>query len=55
MLQKNCENWFVMVNTPSDNGQDWQEIIPKVKKRILEKIKSNDGVQLESHIIFERF
>lgn len=51
---KNCENWFVMVNTPSDNGQDWQEIIPKVKKRILEKLSRMTGVQLESHIIFEK-
>mgnify|MGYP001225210494 FL=1 len=21
---KNCENWFVMVNTPHDNNQNWE-------------------------------
>lgn len=32
------ENWFVMVNVPSDQGQDWDAIIPKVKANVLKKL-----------------
>ena len=31
---KNCENWFVMINTPSNYGQEWEAIIPKAKEKI---------------------
>ena len=34
----NCENWFVMLNTPSNNGQDWDDIIQQTKKNILSKL-----------------
>ncbi|MFK8162053.1 MAG: 1-hydroxycarotenoid 3,4-desaturase CrtD [Lewinella sp.] len=29
------ENWFVMVNAPADNGQDWQTMIPQLRERVL--------------------
>lgn len=29
------ENWFVMVNAPADNGQDWDELIPALRTRVL--------------------
>ena len=32
------KNWFVMVNTPSNNGQDWDDIIQQTKKNILSKL-----------------
>ena len=34
----NCENWFVMVNTPSNNGQNWDDIIKQTKRHILTKL-----------------
>jgi phytoene desaturase len=32
------ENWFVMVNVPANNGQNWQELQAQAKKSILEKV-----------------
>ena len=28
---KGCENWFVMINTPADHGQDWDEIVARLR------------------------
>ena len=33
-----CENWFVMINVPSNTGQNWDEIIENARKRVLEKL-----------------
>ena len=33
-----CENWFVMINVPNNSGQNWDEIIEKSRKQILEKL-----------------
>lgn len=33
-----CENWFVMINVPSNTGQDWDEIIARSKENILKKL-----------------
>lgn len=32
------ENWFVMVNTPPNNGQDWQQIAKEVKEKVIRKL-----------------
>jgi phytoene desaturase len=32
------ENWFVMVNVPSDQGQDWEDLRLKTRKSCIEKI-----------------
>lgn len=34
----NCENWFVMINVPANNGQNWDELIVKAKQNILQKL-----------------
>ena len=36
---KNCENWFVMINTPHDNGQNWEAEVKILKQQVLEKMK----------------
>ncbi len=33
-----CDNWFVMVNAPSDQGQDWDALIPRVRQNVLRKL-----------------
>jgi phytoene desaturase len=33
-----CENWFVMINVPSNTGQDWDSLIKSAKANILEKL-----------------
>jgi phytoene desaturase len=42
-----CENWFVMINVPGNNGQDWDTIIPKARKAILEKLSRMLGRPIE--------
>ena len=50
---KGCENWFVMVNVPSNTGQDWDSIINNVRSNILEKLSISLSVNLEDLIEFE--
>ncbi len=33
-----CENWFVLINAPANEGQDWNEIIRQTKENVLQKI-----------------
>ena len=35
---KGCENWFVMINVPGNEGQEWDEIINQSRKNILDKL-----------------
>lgn len=44
------ENWFVMVNVPSDQGQDWEAIIPKVKANVLRKLSRLLKMEIEALI-----
>jgi phytoene desaturase len=48
-----CENWFVMVNAPSNKDQNWEEMIAKSRTAIIEKISRQLGVHLEKHIVCE--
>jgi phytoene desaturase len=48
-----CENWFVMVNAPSDTGQDWQQLRLAVRERILQKLSRNLNVDIASLIAVE--
>ena len=45
-----CENWYVMVNTPFNSGQDWEEEALKVKGIAIEKIKKITGIDLDGKI-----
>ncbi|MDX5427282.1 MAG: phytoene desaturase, partial [Bacteroidota bacterium] len=47
------ENWFVMVNTPGDKGQDWDRIIPEVRRNVLDKLKRLLNRDIESLIEVE--
>ncbi|MCX2576252.1 1-hydroxycarotenoid 3,4-desaturase CrtD [Pedobacter sandarakinus] len=35
---KGCENWFVMINVPANNNQNWDELIVSAKRNILSKL-----------------
>jgi phytoene desaturase len=48
-----CENWFVMVNVPGDEGQDWEKLKTKTKNAIIEKLNRILGVDVQSLIITE--
>ena len=48
-----CENWFTMVNVPSNTGQDWDEIIGRTKENILTKVSRLLGEDISKLIEFE--
>jgi phytoene desaturase len=33
-----CENWFVLINVPANEGQNWEELIEKTKQNVLNKL-----------------
>ena len=44
------ENWFVMVNVPANNGQDWDKLIPEIKESVLQKLERMLIVGISQHI-----
>lgn len=50
---KGCENWFVMINVPSNTGQNWDEIIEKSRTNIISKISRLLKVGVKELIEFE--
>ncbi len=49
----NSENWFVMVNTPINVGQNWNEIVSVLRKNIIEKLSKVLKTDIESLIEVE--
>jgi phytoene desaturase len=48
-----CENWYILINAPHLNGQDWDEIKDRVRVRIIEKLNRVLGEDVSSQIAFE--
>jgi phytoene desaturase len=44
------ENWFTMINVPSNTGQNWDELITDARKNIIEKLSRNLGLDLSKCI-----
>ncbi len=51
---KNCENWFVMINTCEDNGQNWDLEVKKLKKIVVKRLESILGESIFPYIEQER-
>lgn len=49
-----CENWFVMINVPNNQNQDWDALIAEARSNIITKLSERLQVNLASHIITER-
>ncbi len=47
------ENWFVMINAPYDNGQNWDVIVDRVREQVVNKLSHHLGVDLAKHIVSE--
>jgi phytoene dehydrogenase-like protein len=45
-----CENWFVMINVPGNQGQNWDEEISKARKAIVQRINQALNTDIESLI-----
>lgn len=52
---ENCESWFVMVNVPSNQGQNWTELRARIRKQIIEKLNRLLDDDIESLIEEEDF
>jgi phytoene desaturase len=52
---KDSENWFVMVNVPSNSGQDWEEIRIKTRKNVIDKVNRMLHTNLEDLIVTEDY
>jgi len=48
-----CENWFVMINVPSNTRQDWDTLINDARKNILAKLSKILGEDISKLIICE--
>jgi phytoene desaturase len=44
------ENWFVMINVPCNNGQDWKLIRQKARRNIIDKLSKTLRENIESLI-----
>ncbi len=50
----NCENWFVMINAPHNDGtQDWDLMVEKARKNIVHKLNRILKVNIEDFIEVE--
>ena len=45
-----CENWFVLINAPANEGQDWDKIIAETRQNVLNKLSEELGVNVEKLI-----
>ncbi|MDB5062209.1 MAG: phytoene dehydrogenase [Mucilaginibacter sp.] len=48
-----CENWFVMINVPANNGQDWDKLIAATRKNIQYKLSEILGADITPLIACE--
>ncbi|MGF1637119.1 MAG: 1-hydroxycarotenoid 3,4-desaturase CrtD [Cyclobacteriaceae bacterium] len=49
-----CENWFIMINTPNNTGQDWDKLIAEARQNIIKKISRMIGQDIEPLIVCEQ-
>jgi phytoene desaturase len=47
------ENWFVLINAPSDKGQNWDEIIKETRENVIKKLSHVLKVDFKSLIVCE--
>ena len=45
-----CENWFVMVNVPSNTGQDWVDERARMRQAVLRRLSAALGCDVEALI-----
>ena len=52
---ENSENWFVMVNVPSNSGQDWEKLRKEIRTNVLRKLSRLLKVEIEPLIEVEDY
>jgi len=48
------ENWFVMINVPANNGQNWDQLIKEARANIIQKISHILNRNIEKDIVCEQ-
>lgn len=48
-----CENWFVLINAPHHQGQDWEAQIKKMREKVINKINTILETDIRPHIVSE--
>ena len=48
-----CENWFTMINVPSNIGQDWDSIVANARQNIIKKLSRLLNEDISELIEFE--
>ena len=51
---ESCENWFVMVNSPFNSGQDWEKIKNTLRSNIISKLERILKENISNNIVEER-
>ena len=51
---ENCSNLFIMINAPTDRGQDWVSWVNQIRPMILRKLEKALGEELEKWIVLEK-
>ncbi len=41
-----CENWFILLNAPANEGQNWDEIITQTRQNVIRKLSHNLGLDV---------
>ena len=49
-----CGNWFILINSPFNSGQDWNKIKKTLRNNIIRKIGTTLKVDIESNIVGEK-
>jgi len=49
----NCENWFVLLNMPYLDNQDWNLLSEKMRNAVIKKLKYH-GINISDKILFEK-
>ena len=49
-----CENWFVLVNAPYDDGQDWPSEVARTREAVVRKVNERLGTDIGSRIAVEK-
>ena len=49
-----CENWFVMINAPHIDGQNWDELITQARQNIITKINRVLNTDIVPFIVTEK-
>lgn len=49
-----CENWYVLINAPHIQSQDWDAINKRVKARLIQRLRGVLGEDVSPYIEFER-